>query len=113
MFVKGSQIQIGKTYAFTGWPESMTGRKALIVRRLGESLYYGRWPSGEESLVRAAYLRGPVEPAVPGVDEKCLICFGKRTIAIYERDPERSWISYAVGEKPCPHCAAGRSGRLP
>lgn len=96
-------IEIGKTYAFTGNPPSRRGRKALVLSKNG-NLHRVRWANGLEAIVFATDLGDPVEPAVPGVDEFCLICAGNRQVKICESDPERDWVEVAIGSESCPNC---------
>jgi hypothetical protein len=104
MFV--SDIELGKTYSFTGWPDSQRGRKARVLRRVGAGLYSVRWPDGQEAVLTALQLVGPVEPARPGIDEPCLRCGGSGEVEVSYPDPDRPWIVHVDGIVPCPNCAA-------
>jgi hypothetical protein len=98
-------IEIGRTYSFEGWPESQRGRKARVLARVGEGLYSIRWPDGQEAVLSAAQLAGPVEPARPGIDERCLRCGGSKEVELSSPDPRRPWIVLVEGTAPCPNCA--------
>ena len=98
-------IEVGRTYCFDGWPESQKGRKALVLARIAEGLYSLRSPDGRRATLGSGQLRGPVEPARPGVDEPCLRCNGSKEIDVQRHDPQRPWIVHTVGSEPCPNCA--------
>jgi len=98
-------IEVGRTYSFEGWPDSQRGRKARVLRRVGEGLYSIRWPDGQEAVLSATQLAGPVEPARPGIDEPCLRCGGSKKVELSSPDPDRPWIVHIEGTVPCPNCA--------
>ena len=98
-------IEIGRTYRFDGWPESQRGRKACVLRQVADGLYSVRWPDGQEAVLSAAQLAGPVEPARPGIDEPCLRCGGSKEVELSSPDPRRPWIVLIEGTAPCPNCA--------
>jgi hypothetical protein len=97
-------IEIGGTYSYEGWPESQRGRKARVLARVADGLYSIRWPDGQEAVLSAAHLAGPVEPARPGIDERCLRCGGSKKVELSSPDPQRPWIVRVEGTTPCPNC---------
>lgn len=103
--IRKKSIAIGRTYRFGGWPESQRGRKARVLSRVSEGLYSIRWPDGQEVMLSATQLAGPVEPARPGIDEPCLRCGGREEIEVSSPDPRRPWIVRIEGMAPCPNCA--------
>jgi hypothetical protein len=98
------EIEEGKTYEFAGWPESQVGRKALVLSVDG-GLCEIRWPDGMTRTIGASHLRGPVEPARPGIDEPCLLCDGTKEVEVKYNDPEKPWLLRNGGIKSCPNCA--------
>ncbi len=105
------KIEVGKTYAYCGWVPGEQGRKALAVElrsewdeETGWQLFLRRWPNGRQDIANSLDFEGPVAPAVPGVDEPCLVCRGTRMEQTTEPDPEKSWLRHIVGERPCYNC---------
>jgi hypothetical protein len=97
------EIEEGRTYEFAGLPESQVGRKALVLSVDG-GLCEIRWPSGMTRTLGMNHLRGPVEPARPGIDEPCLLCGGTKEIEVKYNDPEKPMFIRSGGMKPCPNC---------
>lgn len=84
------------------------GRKALVLGKASggkdSDLFEIRWPNGQETMAFAGSLKGPVEPAKPGVDEPCVQCGGSGTVNLYEPDAKREWIQNKVAVAACPNC---------
>jgi hypothetical protein len=97
------KIEKGETYEFVGWPESQIGRKAVVLSVDG-GLCETRWPNGMTYTTWASHLRGPVEPARPGVDEPCLLCGGTKEVEEKYNDPAEPMFLRSGGMKPCPNC---------
>ena len=69
-----AEIEIGATYEYEPGHDAPTGRalkgrKALVLEHRREEFYGVRWPNGSADILLESELRGPVEPATPGVDE--------------------------------------------
>jgi hypothetical protein len=99
-----SEIEIGKTYEYTGFARSMEGRKALVFGQMSEGVYEIRWPNGREQLLFTSNLRGPVEPATPGVDEPCLVCGSTQVIHFEGGEESGEPLRRIPGGRPCPNC---------
>jgi hypothetical protein len=97
------EIEEGRTYEFVGWSEYQRGRKAMVLSVTG-GLCEIRWPNGSTATTWPSRLKGPVEPARPGIDEPCLLCDGTEEVEVKYNDPENPMFIRSGGMKPCPNC---------
>lgn len=100
------KLQVGSWYRWGKWPPGYAGRPIRITEHCGGRVYRGRWPSGSERVLHEAQVAEAVpedELPVPGVSERCVICWGKRMVVVLEPTGTPG-VSVVVGAKPCPNC---------
>jgi hypothetical protein len=96
-------LEFGRWYRFEGLTPTQRGRPVRI-RRHEHGVVLGRFADGSERLVIRDHIGDPVEHAVPGVTEPCLICGGKLVVPVIVSTKQEPWSGRRVGTRTCPNC---------
>ena len=102
-------IEIGKTYVFEGWENGRNaGRRGRVVKAMMLETFKVEFPDGQQSIVPARLLRGPVA-AVPFGSEPCVVCKDSGWVQAWADVPGQPWLRRVAGTEPCPRGCSGGS----